>query len=90
ASAVVPAHAADSTTPPVNLLAADFDTSFTNPATRLDVASTTTGGTQTPVTVGGNPALELRDSSLNAALSSYFYKRFSSGALKDRINAVYK
>lgn len=90
ASAVVPAHAADSTTPPVNLLAADFDTSFTNPATRFDVASTTTGGTQTPVTVGGNPALELRDSSLNAALSSYFYKRFSSGALKDRINAVYK
>lgn len=87
--AVAPAHA-DAGTPPVNLLAADFDTTFSDPATRFDVTSATSGGTQTPITVGGNAALELRDASLGAAVSTYFYKRFSTGALKDRINAVYK
>ncbi|MFI1096995.1 fibronectin type III domain-containing protein [Streptomyces sp. NPDC020917] len=81
------AVAADDT--PVNLLAADMDTTMDSGTSPLTQGSTTTGGTQQIVDVGGNNALELRDASQGAALASYFYHRFSTGSLKDRINAVY-
>ncbi|MHA7984297.1 fibronectin type III domain-containing protein [Rathayibacter sp. CAU 1779] len=86
---IAPVQAADDPSP-VNLLASDFDTTFSNPATRLDNTTTDGSGTQTPVSIDGDPAMELRDSSNGGAISAYFLKRFSSGALKDRINAVYK
>ncbi|MFJ6569720.1 fibronectin type III domain-containing protein [Streptomyces sp. NPDC091292] len=72
-----------------NLLAADMDTGFDGATSPLTLANTGTGGTQQIVSVGGDNAVELRDASLGTNLSSYFYKRFSTGALKDRINAIY-
>ncbi|MEU7866403.1 PxKF domain-containing protein [Dactylosporangium sp. NPDC049140] len=73
-----------------NLLAADMDTEFNGPVSPLSIASATSGAAQQFVSVGGTSALELRDSALGAANPSYFYHRFSTGALIDAINAVYK
>ncbi|MFF2850905.1 fibronectin type III domain-containing protein [Streptomyces sp. NPDC058001] len=95
-----PATAAQAADPPptdpratnlaaTNLLAADMDTGFDSGTSPLTLTNTGTGGTQQIVSVGGDNALELRDASLGTNLSSYFYKRFSTGALKDRVNAVY-
>lgn len=85
---VAPQAAAD--TPPVNLLAADMDTGFDGGTSPLTVANPASGGTQQIVSVGGDNAVELRDAAQGANLSSYFYRRWSAGALKDRINAVYR
>ncbi|MEU0569528.1 chitinase N-terminal domain-containing protein [Nonomuraea sp. NPDC005983] len=75
--------------PPTNLLAADMDTGFDSGKSSLTVANAASGGTQQIVSVGGNNAVELRDAAQGTNLSSYFYQRWSAGALKDRINAVY-
>ncbi|MFE6679304.1 fibronectin type III domain-containing protein [Streptomyces sp. NPDC057729] len=75
--------------PPTNLLAADLDTGFDSGKSPLTTSSPTSGGTQQIVQVDGDNALELRDASQGTNLSSYFYHRWSAGALKDRINAVY-
>ncbi|MFE5096945.1 fibronectin type III domain-containing protein [Streptomyces sp. NPDC056638] len=75
--------------PPTNLLAADLDTGFDSGQSPLTMSSQTSGGTQQIVQVSGDNALELRDASQGTNLSSYFYHRWSAGALKDRINAVY-
>ncbi|MEV1170670.1 fibronectin type III domain-containing protein, partial [Nonomuraea sp. NPDC049784] len=68
---------------------ADMDTGFDGATSPLAVANTASGGSQQIVGVNGNNALELRDASQGTNLSSYFYKRLATGALKDRINAVY-
>ncbi|WP_435175224.1 fibronectin type III domain-containing protein [Actinacidiphila sp. bgisy145] len=82
----VAAAAAD---PPANLLAADMDTTMDSGTSPLTQGSTTTGGSQQIVSVGGDNALQLSDASDGTNLASYFYHRFSTGLLKDRINAVY-
>ncbi|MEV4976520.1 fibronectin type III domain-containing protein [Streptomyces scopuliridis] len=82
------AQAADP--PPTNLLAADMDTGFDSGTSSLTQSNPASGGTQRIVSVGGDNALELRDASQGTNLSSYFYQRWSAGALKDRINAVYR
>ncbi|MFE2638128.1 fibronectin type III domain-containing protein [Streptomyces scopuliridis] len=82
------AQAADP--PPTNLLAADMDTGFDSGTSSLTQSNPASGGTQQIVSVGGDNALELRDASQGTNLSSYFYQRWSAGALKDRINAVYR
>ncbi|MFJ1548562.1 fibronectin type III domain-containing protein [Streptomyces sp. NPDC088246] len=74
---------------PTNLLAADLDTGFDSGKSPLIMSSQTSGGTQQIVQVDGDNALELRDAPQGTNLSSYFYHRWSTGALKDRINAVY-
>jgi hypothetical protein len=74
---------------PVNLLAADMDTTMDGGTSPLTLGSATSGGSQQIVDVNGNNALELRDASQGAALASYFSRRFSTGSLKDRINEVY-
>ncbi|MGZ0152486.1 fibronectin type III domain-containing protein [Kribbella sp. WER1] len=83
------ATAATTADPPVNLLAADMDTGVDTGVSPFTLSSTTSGGSQQVIDSGGNKAVELRDSSQNANLASYFYHRLSTGALKDRINAVY-
>jgi hypothetical protein len=75
--------------PPVNLLASDMDVAFDTPTSLFTAASTTTGGTQTIVPATTGNGLEIRDASLGTNLSSYFYKRWSTSALKTRINQVY-
>ncbi|GAA5187605.1 hypothetical protein GCM10023322_36330 [Rugosimonospora acidiphila] len=82
-----PAQAADPA--PTNLLAAEMDTQFNGPTSPLTSASTTSGGAQQFVTVNGDSAIELSDSSLGAANPSYFYHRFT-GPLMEAINDVYK
>ncbi|MGW3510082.1 fibronectin type III domain-containing protein [Streptomyces sp. NPDC000994] len=74
---------------PVNLLAADMDTTMDGATSPLTLASATSGGSQQIVSDGTNRALELRDASQGTNLASYFYRRWSTGTLKDRINAVY-
>ncbi|MGW2180686.1 fibronectin type III domain-containing protein [Streptomyces sp. NPDC001732] len=74
---------------PVNLLAADMDTGLDSGTSPLTLSNASSGGTQQIVSAGGDTALELRDASQGAALSSYFYHRWSTSTLKDRINAVY-
>ncbi|MEV5008500.1 fibronectin type III domain-containing protein [Streptomyces sp. NPDC056159] len=81
------ASAAD---PPANLLAADMDTGFDSGTSSLTLSNPASGGTQQIVSVDGNNALELRDASQGTNLSSYFYKRWSTSTLKDRINDVYR
>ncbi|SEM44760.1 fibronectin type III domain-containing protein [Nonomuraea pusilla] len=84
----LPAGAAEPA--PTNLLAADMDTGFDGGTSSLTLSNPSSGGTQKIVDLGGDNALELRDASLGANLSSYFYRRWSTGTLKDRINAVYR
>ncbi|MCF6470864.1 hypothetical protein FAF44_21060 [Nonomuraea sp. MG754425] len=88
---VVPhgAVAAAADPPQTNLLAADMDTGFDAGASSLTVANAASGGTQRIVSVDGNNAVELRDAAQGTNLSSYFYRRWSAGALKERVNAVY-
>jgi chitodextrinase len=81
------AEAADP--PPTNLLAADTDTGIDSGTSPLTVLNPATGATQQVVSVGGDNAVELRDAAQGTNLASYFYRRWSAGALKDRINAVY-
>ncbi|MFL4909020.1 fibronectin type III domain-containing protein [Streptomyces sp. MMS24-I2-30] len=83
------ARAADDP-PPANLLAADMDTGFDGGTSPLTAANPASGGTQQIVDVGGDNALELRDASQGSNLSSYFYRRWSTGTLKDRINEIYQ
>ncbi|MFC7587788.1 hypothetical protein ACFQYP_32000 [Nonomuraea antimicrobica] len=66
-----------------------MDTGFDSGTSSLTVANPASGGTQQIVSVGGDNAVELRDAAQGTNLSSYFSRRWSSGALKDRINAVY-
>jgi chitodextrinase len=75
--------------PTTNLLAADMDVQFDTPASLLTPASSTTGGSQALVPGDTGSALELRDSSLGTNLSSAFYKRWSTSALRTRINQIY-
>lgn len=81
------AAAADDT--PVNLLAADLDTGMDGGTSPLTLFNTSSGGSQRIVSDGGNNALELRDASQGTNLASYFYHRWSTSTLRDRINAVY-
>lgn len=80
---------ADNPAPMVNLLAADMDVHFDGGTSSFVLSNASSGGTQQIVQKNGNNALEFRDASLGTNVSSYFYKRFSSGTLKDRINQVY-
>ncbi|OPH59928.1 hypothetical protein BC351_18550 [Paenibacillus ferrarius] len=72
-----------------NLLAADMDTHFDGGVSPFTPASGTTGGSQRIVSVNGNNALEFRDASLGANLSSSFYYQLNSGRLKNRMNEIY-
>lgn len=83
------ARAADDP-PPVNLLAADMDTGLDGGTSPLTLSNPASGGSQQIVSVGGDNALELRDASEGSNLSSYFYRRWSTGTLKDRINEIYR
>lgn len=80
---------ADEPAPMVNLLAADMDVHFDGGSSPFVLSNAASGGTQRIVQENGNNALEFRDASLGTNVSSYFYARLSSGALKDRINQVY-
>ncbi|MCC3371908.1 fibronectin type III domain-containing protein [Cohnella sp. REN36] len=73
----------------VNLLAADTDVGFNGGVSPFTLSNAASGGSQQIVQVNGNNALELRDASQGTNLSSYFYQRWSSGTLKNRINEVY-
>ncbi len=90
ASPGISAAAADTDTPPVNLLAANMDVGFDGGTSSLMLQNAASGGTQQIVSVAGDNALELRDAAQGTNLSSYFVQRWSSGALKDRINAIYR
>lgn len=84
-----PSQAAAADDTPVNLLAADMDTGMDGGTSPLTLSNASTGGGQQIVSDGGNNALELRDASQGTNLASYFYHRWSTGTLKDRINAAY-
>ena len=90
AALLLPASPAVAADAPVNLLAGDLDVGFDDPTTRFDLTSSASGGSQRIVDVAGDPAMELRDSSGGASTASYFFKRWTTSALKDRINAVYR
>ncbi|GIH18613.1 chitinase N-terminal domain-containing protein [Rugosimonospora africana] len=81
---------AESDPPPTNLLAADMDTQFNGPTTPLSTDTAASGAAQKFVAVGGDSAIEIRDSALGAANPSSFTHRFTGGALMTAINDVYK
>lgn len=81
---------ADVPEPPMtNLLAVDMDVYFDGGISPFTLSNPSSGGSQQIVQVDGNNALELRDASLGSNVSSYFYARYSTGTLKDRINQIY-
>jgi chitodextrinase len=81
---------AETDPPPVNLLAADMDTQFNGPTSPLSADTAVSGASRRFVTVGGDSAIEIRDSALGAANPSTFTHHFTTGTLMSAINDVYK